>query len=134
MVIELQDGTLPASPIKPLKPSTVNGSPRSVLMIVTCVRLWASSAARRPVPSPMSTEAPVLFRVYGRDRGGLSRVILETLFWVRIFLQLMLDPNTHARLKVCRLSVRVKAQAKRVAVMVPDDPLGLPGSERSERP
>src|SRR4029077_4466228 len=47
---------------------------------------------------------------------------------------LVLDPDSHARLKVCRLSLRVEAQAKRVAVMIPNNPLGLPGGERSERP
>jgi hypothetical protein len=46
---------------------------------------------------------------------------------------LVLDPNSHARLKACRLSPRVEAQAKRVAVMIPNNPLGLPRSERSER-
>jgi hypothetical protein len=40
---------------------------------------------------------------------------------------LVLDPNSHARFKVCRLSLRIEAQAKRVAVMIPNDPLGLPG-------
>src|SRR5712671_798629 len=47
---------------------------------------------------------------------------------------LVLDPNRHTRLEACRLSLRVEAQAKRVAVMIPNNPLGLPGGERSERP
>src|ERR1700692_754657 len=46
----------------------------------------------------------------------------------------MLDPNSHARLKVSRLSLWIEAQAKRVAVMIPNYPFGLPGGERSERP
>src|ERR1700730_9172129 len=46
----------------------------------------------------------------------------------------MLDPNSHARLKAYRLSIRVEPQAKRVAVMIPYNPLGLPGGERSGRP
>src|SRR5712671_6050174 len=47
---------------------------------------------------------------------------------------LVLDPNRHTRLEACRLSLRVEAQAKRVAVMIANHPLGLPGGERSERP
>src|SRR3954467_12568415 len=47
---------------------------------------------------------------------------------------LVLDPNSHARLKACRFSLRIEAQAKRVAVVIPNYPLGLPGGERSERP
>jgi hypothetical protein len=31
---------------------------------------------------------------------------------------LVLDPNSHSRLKACRLSLRIEAQAKRVAVMI----------------
>src|SRR5258708_9896304 len=46
----------------------------------------------------------------------------------------MLDPNSHARLKVSRPSLWIEAQAKRVAVMIPNYPLCLPGGERSERP
>src|SRR5437588_12995118 len=44
---------------------------------------------------------------------------------------LVLDPNSHARFEVCRLALRVEAQAKRVAVMISNDPFGLPGGERS---
>src|ERR1700736_5205104 len=47
---------------------------------------------------------------------------------------LVLDPDGHARLKARRLSRRVEAQAERVAVMIANDPFGLPGGERSERP
>src|SRR5216684_1729900 len=47
---------------------------------------------------------------------------------------LVFDPNSHARLKACRRCLRVEAQAKRVAVMIPNNPLGLPGRKRSERP
>src|ERR1700720_3980007 len=46
----------------------------------------------------------------------------------------MLDPNSNARLKAYRRSIRVEPQAKRVAVMIPYNPLGLPGGECSERP
>jgi len=42
------------------------------------------------------------------------------------------DPDCHARLEARRLSLRVKAQAQRVAVMIPDNPLGLPGGESPE--
>src|ERR1700730_1539093 len=49
-------------------------------------------------------------------------------------LSLVLDLNSHARLKAYRRSLRIEAQAKRVAVMIPNHPLGLPGGERSERP
>src|SRR4051812_4955436 len=48
-------------------------------------------------------------------------------------LPLVLDPDSHARLKACRFSLRIEAQAKRVAVVIANDPLGLPGGERSDR-
>src|ERR1700676_1543909 len=49
-------------------------------------------------------------------------------------LLLMLDPNSHAGLEACRLSRRIEAQAKRIAVMIANHPLGLPGGKDSERP
>src|ERR1700746_599733 len=45
----------------------------------------------------------------------------------------MLDPDRHARLEACRLSLRVEAQAQGIAVMIADHPLGLPGGEDPER-
>ncbi len=63
-------------------------------------------------------------RHFTTDFRGMSRQCLS----------LVLDPNRHTRLEACRLSLRVEAQAKRVAVMIPNNPLGLPGGERSERP
>ena len=48
--------------------------------------------------------------------------------------RLVIDPDRHARLKVGRLSLRIEAQPKRIAVMIADHPLGLPGGEDSERP
>jgi hypothetical protein len=45
-----------------------------------------------------------------------------------------LDPDSHARLKARRQSLWIETQAKRVAVMIPDDPLRLPRGERSGRP
>src|SRR3981189_2382679 len=47
---------------------------------------------------------------------------------------LVFDPDGHTRLKACGIFLRVEAQAKRVAIMIPDDAFGLPGRERSERP
>src|SRR5260370_10232469 len=47
---------------------------------------------------------------------------------------LMLDPNGHARLEACGLALRVEAQAQRIAVMIANNPLGLPGSKDPERP
>jgi Protein of unknown function (DUF433) len=46
---------------------------------------------------------------------------------------LTLDPDAHAGLEACRFFLRVEAQAQRVAVMIANDPLGLPGGEHSER-
>src|SRR6266403_1109620 len=47
---------------------------------------------------------------------------------------LMLDPNGHARLEACGLALRVEAQAQRIAVMIANNPLGLPGGKDPERP
>src|SRR5215471_1162058 len=46
----------------------------------------------------------------------------------------ILDPNRHARLEIRRLSLRIETQAQRVAIMIADYPLGLPGGEGAERP
>src|ERR1700686_687979 len=47
---------------------------------------------------------------------------------------LVLDPNSHARIEACGLSLRVEAQAQRIAVMIANNPLGLPGGKDPERP
>src|SRR6266436_9337115 len=47
---------------------------------------------------------------------------------------LMLDPNGHTRLEACRLPLRIDAQAQRIAVMIANNPLGLPGGKDAERP
>jgi hypothetical protein len=46
----------------------------------------------------------------------------------------MLDPNSHTWFEACGLSLRVEAQAQRIAVMITNNPLGLPGSKDPERP
>src|SRR3954467_11711187 len=58
-----------------------------------------------------------------RRRSGCSELMSS----------LVLDPNSHAGLKACQFPLRGEAQAKRVAVVIANDPLGLPGGERSER-
>ena len=49
-----------------------------------------------------------------------------------VVLLLVLDPNSHPWFKAFRLLLRVEAQLKRVAVMIANHPLGLPGGEGSD--
>jgi hypothetical protein len=40
----------------------------------------------------------------------------------------ILNPNSHARLEIRRLSLRIETEAKRIAIMIADHPFGLPGA------
>ena len=44
------------------------------------------------------------------------------------------DPDSHARLEACRFNLWVDAQAQRIAVVIANDPLGLPCGKRPEWP
>src|SRR5579863_5451859 len=49
-------------------------------------------------------------------------------------LSLTFNPNSHARFEICRLRERIEAHPQRIAVMISNHALSLPGRERSERP
>jgi hypothetical protein len=49
-------------------------------------------------------------------------------------LQLKRDPNSHTWLNACRAPLRVETQAQRIAVVIANNPLGLPGGKDSEWP
>jgi hypothetical protein len=49
-------------------------------------------------------------------------------------MSLLCDPDRHAWLEHYNTSLRVKSQAQRVAVVIADHPLGLPGGEGPKRP
>jgi hypothetical protein len=49
-------------------------------------------------------------------------------------LSLTFNPNSHAGFEICRLRERIEAHPQRIAVMISNHPLGLPGRERPERP
>jgi hypothetical protein len=40
----------------------------------------------------------------------------------------ILNPNSHARLEIRRLSLPIETEAKRIAIMIADHPFGLPGA------
>jgi hypothetical protein len=44
------------------------------------------------------------------------------------------NPNHHAGLKSTRIALRIETQPKRVAIVIADRALGLPGREGAERP
>src|SRR5262245_17022847 len=44
-----------------------------------------------------------------------------------------MEPNRHAGLEAARITLRIEPQAQRIAVVIADRALGLPGRERSER-
>ena len=46
----------------------------------------------------------------------------------------MRDPDSHARLEACRFDLWVEPQAQRIAVVIANDPLGLPCGKRPEWP
>src|ERR1700737_3997037 len=87
----------------------------------------STSLASR-IEFPTMTVAPERLRREARHFATDFRVISRQR-WL-----LMLDPNSLAGLGACTLSLRVEAQAKRIAVMIPNHPLRLPGGKDSERP
>jgi hypothetical protein len=44
-----------------------------------------------------------------------------------------IDPDRHARLESCRVTLQVEAQAQSIAVVTANRALGLPGCERAQR-
>src|SRR5580704_2292941 len=79
------------------------------------------------------TARPVLCAHETRPRDRRPTQQSDELASCHAAISLVLDPDSHARFKPCRLSFRVEPQAKRAAVVISNNPLGLPGGERSER-
>jgi hypothetical protein len=54
-----------------------------------------------------------------------DRLLRRAIEYTKRSCLLVFDPNSHARLKADPLSFRVEAQAKCIAIMIPNNPLGL---------